>query len=99
MKVYAIIYYVEEGEAGITAIFKNKADAQKRFKLIVEQTFEGDDDVDIDRGAGFAGEGAGDRASDGVRNAQGVQLAYNQKRRLDRIDGRRHREITAAASG
>jgi hypothetical protein len=43
MKVYAIIYYVEEGEAGITAIFKNKADAKKRFKLIVEQTFEGDD--------------------------------------------------------
>jgi len=56
-------------------------------------------DVDVDRGAGFPGEGTGDRATDRVGDAQRVQLAHDEKRRFDRIDGRSHRTIIPAASG
>ncbi len=43
MKVYVVTYYVEEGEAGINSVWKNKKDAQRRFEACVRYTFEGDD--------------------------------------------------------
>ena len=71
---------------------------ERRHQGVNVPLLEGDDDVDINRGTGFACEGAGDRAPM-VRNVQSVQLASYRKRRLNQIDARRHQEITAAASG
>jgi hypothetical protein len=45
MKVYVIHYFVEDGEAGISAIFADRAKAKEHFAACVRGTFEGSDET------------------------------------------------------
>jgi hypothetical protein len=45
LKVHIITYFVEDGEAGINSVFRDKRRAKTHFAAIVRETFEGDDDV------------------------------------------------------
>lgn len=44
MKVHVITYFYEDGEAGVTAIYKDKKKAENHFSRLVRGTWEGCDE-------------------------------------------------------
>jgi hypothetical protein len=43
MRVHVITYFCEDGEAGVTAIYRSRRKAESHFKQLVRGCWEGDD--------------------------------------------------------